>query len=82
MSFNNALCTKKVFLQSILTNIDVYYSKCIHDILCWEHFLQLIIDIGCCIWIIPLHHINSVLKQGSSNMNIFTNVRVNKMHHD
>jgi hypothetical protein len=50
--------------------------------LCWEPFLQLIIDIGCCLWIMPLHHVNSVLKQSSSNMNIFTNARVNTMHHD
>ncbi len=60
----------------------MWYSKCIHDILCWEPFLQLIIDIGCCLWIMPLHHINSLTKQSSNNMNIFINVRVNTMHHD
>ncbi len=75
MFFNNAMCTKKVY--SI-----IWYSKCIHDILCWEPFLQLIIDIGCCLWIMPLHHINNVIKQSSSNMNIFFIVRVNRMHHD
>ncbi len=60
----------------------MWYYKCIHDILCWETFFQLIIDIGYCLWIMPLHHMNSVLKQSSSKMNIFTNVRVNTMHHD
>jgi hypothetical protein len=50
--------------------------------LCWEPFFQLIIGIGCCLWIMPLHRINNVLKKSSSNMNIFTNVRVNTMHHD
>ncbi len=60
----------------------MWYSKCINDILCWEPFFQLIIGIGCCLWIMPLHRINNVLKQSSSNMNIFTNVRVNTMHHD
>lgn len=30
----------------------------------------------------PLHFVNSVLKQNFSNMNIFTNVRANTMHDD
>jgi hypothetical protein len=34
MSFNNAMCIKNVSFAIYLTNIDMYYSKCIHDILC------------------------------------------------